>query len=61
MFSHQRHTGYMEIVLEVCFGVFLPPPPLFPVSELLGADQRSLEHEPIYYIGNEMKIKFRLN
>ena len=55
----------MEIVLEVCFGVFpLPPtlpPPLFPVSELLGADQRSLEREPIYYIGNEMKIKFRLS
>lgn len=51
----------MEIVLEVCFGVFPPPPPLFPVSELLGADQRSLEREPIYYIGNEMKIKFRLS
>ena len=52
----------MEIVLEVCFGVFpLLPPPLFPVSELLGADQRSLELEPIYYIGNEMKIKFRLS
>ena len=54
----------MEIVLEKCVSEFfpsIPPPPLFPVSELLGADQRSLEREPIYYIGNEMKIKFRLS
>lgn len=55
----------MEIVLEVCFGVFPPPPPSLAstvsVSELVGTDQRVSSTSLFTSRGDEMEIKFRLN